>query len=285
VVLFCALGVAAILLGALASWWWEDGSTQQAVDTVTSTPTTIPAEGDAVGDDSDTTTPDGADATTPEPEPPLQTGNLSVASVPDGAVLEIDGRRVGTTPWQGDLSAGQHRLLVSRMGYLSQDVTVAVTSGDSAAKTLNLIPAKGDVTISANPGTQIYIDGEMKGTIPPVVTLELGAGRHELRYVIPDYAEFKETVRVRGGRDNAFSHSFPLHGTLRVICEPYAEVRLDGEEVGFTPLNIDKISEGEHRIRLYREGYQTIEQTIQIRVREINLFQFKLVPQGNPERR
>jgi hypothetical protein len=136
--------------------------------------------------------------------------------------------------------------------------------------------ATGAVSIAANPGTEIYIDGKLAGTIPPVVRRHLSAGTHHIRYIIPGYDEFEETVEVLDGRDNVFSHQFPAYGALRIVCQPIASVSLDGRVVGDTPLTLKRIREGVHRLVLSREGYRTLEQTIDIRLGQVNAFQFTL---------
>jgi serine/threonine-protein kinase len=138
------------------------------------------------------------------------------------------------------------------------------------------VTATGSVRISANPGTEIYVDGELVGTIPPVVMTQLSAGRHAIRYVIPEYDEFEQTVDVSGERQNVFFHHFPPFGVLRILCQPKAKVRLDGRELGETPIRAERIREGRHRLVLYRDGYKTIEQTIEIELGRINPFQFTL---------
>jgi tetratricopeptide (TPR) repeat protein len=42
---------------------------------------------------------------------------LSVRSEPSGAILRIDDRLVGTTPWTGELPPGSHRLTITLRGY------------------------------------------------------------------------------------------------------------------------------------------------------------------------
>ena len=90
------------------------------------------------------------------------------------------------------------------------------------------VAVMGTVVISSNLGTLIYVDDEVVGTIPHVVIMDLLSGPHEIRYEIPDYETFEETVEVVGGQKNEFSHQFPLLGALRISCDPYAKVRLDG---------------------------------------------------------
>jgi serine/threonine-protein kinase len=136
--------------------------------------------------------------------------------------------------------------------------------------------ATGSVQISANPGTEIHIDGKLAGTIPPVVTRQLSVGPHVIRYVIPEYDEYEQTVDVSAERSNVFSHQFPPFGVVRILCEPKAKVRLDGRELGETPIRAARIPTGRHRLVLYSDGYKTLEQTIEIGLGRINQFQFTL---------
>ncbi len=160
--------------------------------------------------------------------------------------------------------------------------SVASTSSPSPSGPDGQLPVDasglGSVVIAANPGTRIYIDDEYLGTVPPVISLELGAGGHRIRYVIPEYATHEETVEVVGGAEQTFSHHFPAFGFLRVVCRPEARVRLDGEDLGSTPLDVKRVREGEHRLVLYRDGYRTIEDNITIRVGQENLFRYALIP-------
>jgi serine/threonine protein kinase len=216
--------------------------------------------------------------TTP-PKPAVPMGELRVTSNPTGAAVTIDGDNVGTTPWQGELSQGEHRLRVSHPGYSPVEQRVSIPGGELSEQSLRLIPRQTNVTvkISANPGTEIYVDGKLAGKIPPVVQLDLPSGRHRLRYVLPDYDEHQETVDVLPNQPNTFSHRFPLYGSLRILATPYAQVHLDGKDLGFTPVNINKVTEGTHELTLTREGFETIRETITVKPGEVNIFQYTLV--------
>jgi hypothetical protein len=132
------------------------------------------------------------------------------------------------------------------------------------------------VRISANPGTEVFVDGELAGTVPPIVELSLLPGQHRIRYRIPDYEELETEVEVRSGADNSFSHRFAPYGILRVTAQPYARVELDGKDLGFTPLNLSKVREGEHRLVLHREGFESIVTTVVVKPGDVNLYQFEM---------
>jgi hypothetical protein len=81
---------------------------------------------------------------------------------------------------------------------------------------------------------------------------------------------------VRAGAENSFSHRFPPYGVLRVTARPYARVELDGKDLGFTPLNLPKVREGEHRLVLHREGYSRVATTVVVKPGDLNLYQFEM---------
>jgi tetratricopeptide (TPR) repeat protein len=69
-----------------------------------------------------------------------QTGvqQLSVLTMPPGALVVVDGRAIGTTPFTGDLPLGKHRVLVSLEGYrdASREITLEAATPDELSETL-----------------------------------------------------------------------------------------------------------------------------------------------------
>jgi hypothetical protein len=57
------------------------------------------------------------------------TGRLHVRSATAGASVFVDGRRIGTTPVDAILSAGQHRISLRKDGYQETQTNVVVTAG------------------------------------------------------------------------------------------------------------------------------------------------------------
>jgi serine/threonine protein kinase len=212
----------------------------------------------------------------PTPKPAIPKGELRVTSNPTGAAVSIDGSDVGVTPWRGELTRGEHQLQVTHPGYSPVEQRVSILEGRELEQSLVLKPRQTnvEVRVSANPGTEIYVDGELAGK--SIVRLTLPSGRHVLRYVLPEYDEYQETVDVLPNQENRFSHRFPLFGSLRILAVPYAQVHLDGKDMGFTPVNADKIPEGEHELILTREGFQTIQTKITVKPGEVNRFNYEL---------
>ena len=56
-------------------------------------------------------------------------GRLRVTSDPIGASVRVDGRRVGKTPWSGEVEAGEHEVVVSMRGHEDESRTLTLVSG------------------------------------------------------------------------------------------------------------------------------------------------------------
>jgi hypothetical protein len=251
----------------------------------------IPPNEDEVGLGAETNAPAAEDVSSEAPsssalaaspsiprEPAVVEGRLTIESVPPGATVHVDGRSVGKTPWNGSLPAGVKRVAVSAPGFVTAEDTLEISAGASVSRRIRLTPVVTNVVVrlSANPETQIYVDDVLLGSIPPIIEKELTVGEHHVRYVMPGYAEHEETIEVTAQGGGEFAHQFPIPGAVRVIAQPYARVLLDGRDLGFTPVRLEKVSEGEHQLVLEREGFQRIEQTITVKPFEVNRFQFEL---------
>lgn len=118
-------------------------------------------------------------------------------------------------------------------------------------------------------GATVVIDGTPRGTTPLKLTLPVGAHSLEIRngtgsrtlplsieagVLVSQYVELlAPTVQATAGT-----------GRLDVSSDPPgAQVRVDGEVRGVTPLTLDRIDAREHRVALSRDG-STIYRTVRV---------------------
>lgn len=66
-------------------------------------------------------------------------GTLEIDSQPVGAMVQVDGRSLGTTPYRRDTFVGQHEILISKPGYSLHTSTVQISEGDTAKLSATLI--------------------------------------------------------------------------------------------------------------------------------------------------
>lgn len=72
-------------------------------------------------------------STSAPPPAPAQpsSGKLSVASVPDGADIEVDGNFVGNTPSDVQVTEGEHTVAIKKSGFKDWERKLKVTAGSS----------------------------------------------------------------------------------------------------------------------------------------------------------
>ncbi|MBR3616484.1 MAG: PEGA domain-containing protein [Bacteroidaceae bacterium] len=91
---------------------------------------------------------EGKDVTLTLSNPEPITGTLSITSTPLDAVVTIDGKDYGLTPRNiNDLIIGNHKVTVSKDGYLSQEFEVAITENEIFERSVELKQKQQDTVI------------------------------------------------------------------------------------------------------------------------------------------
>ena len=187
-------------------------------------------------------------------------GRVSFAGLPAGAVLRLDGEPLGTAPLGASaIAAGEHRLAVEAPRYLPLEKTIEVT-GRAIAQTisLELEPAWADITVASAPaGATITVGDATLGETP--ATVEVLQGEQTLSLRAPGFAEYRTTLDVVAGepRDLGTIALTPAAGVLELASRPGgANVTVDGEFRGQTPLTVELAPDRAHEIALSRPGYR-----------------------------
>jgi len=211
---------------------------------------------------------DERDSQTLQLELKLLPGLVSIDSTPPGASVQIDGVDVGKTPLR-DLSveAGARTVALALERYLPLTQPLEVT-GRSVRQQLELALAPGwaDVTIDSKPaGASILVDGEALGTTP--ATLPLMGGERQLILQLPAYADAQQALLVTPGKPLQLKtiELQPAPGVLQLTSVPSgANVTLDGEFHGQTPMDLE-VSPGKvHRLAVFKPGYRRYNGTVEL---------------------
>ncbi len=181
----------------------------------------------------------------------VQTGHLQVKTEPAGARVVIDGQPRGNSPITvEELATGDHDVLLeSTLGTVRQRVTIQ--PGTTASLFVPLAgsgaPISGWVAVSAPVEVQIFEGGRLLGTSQSD-RIMVSAGAHDIE-VVNDTLAFRmtRTVQVPPGRVAAFKVDLPK-GVIHLNAIPWAEVWIDGEKVGETPIGNLSVPIGPHEI-------------------------------------
>jgi uncharacterized protein YjbI with pentapeptide repeats len=166
--------------------------------------------------------------------PPLtgNVGRLTITTEPAGAHVAIDGKPAGQTPLTLDtISPGRHVIAVTGASGATAKRTVRVEAGRTV--TLDLPLFSGFAAISAPFVIEISENGKGLGTSEEQVLLS--PGRHDLRLSNKDLGYVAtETVEIQAGEVTRVS--VDPRGRANINAAPWAEVWIDGEKAGETPL-------------------------------------------------
>jgi formylglycine-generating enzyme required for sulfatase activity len=209
-------------------------------------------------------------------------GLLSVASEPAGARVLIDGEELGMTPLT-DLSveAGEHQLVVVAERYFPLQQPLEITGRQLPQRLeLSLQPAWADITIASEPaGAAIVVDGEVRGETPATVEILEGERQLELRKAA--YTTHLEELVVTAGQAQELGPFtlVPADGLLSVSSEPGgANVTVDGEFRGQTPLEVELSPGRSHRINLSRPGYRRHNSSVELAAGSSDELHVELAP-------
>ena len=209
----------------------------------------------------------------------LQT--LMVSSTPPGALVFIDNVAKGITPVTlTDSAIGTHQLLLRKAGFddytrsIVIEPATPVTVGATLSKSLpeSTIPpsaSSGSIAITSSPtGAMVVVDGTHRGTTP-IILPEIPTGNHHVILSFKGYDDWNHTISVGSGQMTAINAELDvtkeITGSLAVITDPSgAEVYIDGNFKGVSPVTIQGLSAGMHTVLLTMQEFTDNSTTITV---------------------
>ncbi len=179
------------------------------------------------------------------------TGQLAVQSDP-GATVVVDGVVRGVAPLTvTDLAPGDHQVELRSEGASARH-TVAVQAGGTASLVAPFSsapggPVSGWVVVKAPFTLEIREQGRLLGNTD-TDRIMVASGRHELE-LVSDALGYRSTkvVTVAPGKVAALTIDLP-QGAVNLNAAPWAEVWIDGQRVGETPIGNLAVPIGPHEI-------------------------------------
>lgn len=208
----------------------------------------------------------------------LQVGSISISATPRNSTIYLDGTYRGVTPKSiASIPAGEHKLRIVHSKYKDYEEKFLLQNDEYKTVDIKLQPLPGKLDLDATQkGASIYVDGKKKGTTPTVLLVIPGS--HILQIHMPGYRKHQQTVDLDPGE--TLKIYAPLEkirvGVVQVISEPPgAQVFIDSQPAGKTPLTVSPVEMGEHNILLSLLGYETTttkvrvedEETLELRVK------------------
>ncbi len=171
--------------------------------------------------------------------------------------IEIGGRFL--------LRPGRYLLRVENGGYRPLEREVDIARGPGVELEFELEKLPGILRIEVPVAGELSIDGEPRGAVPG--EFELSPGKHRLQIEVPRYLDYDTEVEIEGaGRTQVLTAALePAWAVVSVTSEPPgAEVRIDGESRGATPLETEVLA-GSWPLELRLQGFKTWSTDLQVK--------------------
>ena len=197
---------------------------------------------------------------------------INVTSNPAGAEVLLDGLKKGNTPITlNNIAAGIHIVEIGYPGYTSWKSTVDVPESVFKVISINLTPKPerlpGSITVRSDPGNALVtLDGNYAGQTPANSSLHLDTlppGEYTLGLALPGYKPYSTNATVSPNQTSYVNVTLipvsgPLaKGALSVISDPAgATISIDNTSLGLSPLKVNDIAVGNHRVTVTMEGYE-----------------------------
>ncbi|HVJ31252.1 MAG TPA: PEGA domain-containing protein, partial [Gammaproteobacteria bacterium] len=181
---------------------------------------------------------------------------VSLNTAPSGATVLVDGAEAGVTPAALEIMSGEHDIEVRLAGYNAWTSKILVEADKpQQLSDVTLTQADGRVEVASNPSeASVSVDGEFRGRTPLAIRLSPGRA-HRVAFSKPGYesATRELSVAADSGRKLQIDLT-PQYGEIEVTSTPPAEVFVDGERRGSTPVTL-ALTSISHAIEVRQAGF------------------------------
>jgi hypothetical protein len=179
-------------------------------------------------------------------------GQLQVRTDPSGAKVSVDGQLKGVSPITvTGLAPGIHTVtLQNDLGSVNDSVTIE--PGGTAALVVPLrgpqgAPVSGWISIATPAEVQVFENQRLLGS-SRTDRIMVTAGRHDVEIVSESLGyRSSQSIQVAPGQVAKVKPEWP-QGTIAINAAPWANVWLDGQELGETPVGNTQVPIGTHEV-------------------------------------
>ena len=197
----------------------------------------------------------------------------------------VDGEPKGKAPvTMNAIKPGEHIVGGRKQRFKPVEQTVRVAAGENAIVSFRMEVAPPDrprstlKVQSQVPNAEVFLDGSSLGRAP-VDRNDLDPGKHYVVVHKDGFTDFKREIMLIENQTVTLVADLSASGGVRVLSTPDgAEVKIDGELIGRTPVQRDTIPSGDHIIQFKLPGYFDHKETIKVEGGREKVFSVDLKP-------
>jgi hypothetical protein len=184
------------------------------------------------------------------------------------AILAEGGALVGLGAYRGIVQGGrEHTFRFRASGYVETTLTVEAPAGTTVSRTVSLRPQRGSLRVETDPpGARITVDGRPVGRSPLLVPGLEVPRVHRVAAALQGRTPAQKECAVAADSVMRIALDLPPpRVTLLLETSPSrAEIRLDGNLRGTSPLVLDNLAAGRVRLTARRDGYRLADTSLEL---------------------
>jgi len=211
--------------------------------------------------------------------------DVFISSVPTGALVLVDGARVGKTPVTLELPAGTHAVELSAERHKPWQTQLVTEAGlPRELNGVRLEPADGKLMVKSSPaGARVMVGKRYSGQTPLEVTLAPGIP-HVIQLSKAGYEDAVRTIQIETAEEETMEVDLrAVKGIVHFSVQPAgAELFINGRSIGKVPQRLDLLATVQ-KIEIRKKGYQPFQTRITPRPgfpQEIQAVLKALTPKG-----
>ena len=194
-------------------------------------------------------------------------GFIKVTSEPESdAVVFINNKKVGTTPYQSDkMASGTYNIRVVKDMYKTAEQTFNITDGNTTDAVINMAANFVTLTIETDANSDIYIDEQYKAK--GKWSGRISDGAHFVEVKKDKHRTVSKNLNLVLGKDVniEIEAPTPITGMLDISSVPVkADIYLNGKHYGTTPRIIYDLLIGDYILKLEKQGCASVTKNITI---------------------
>lgn len=207
-------------------------------------------------------------------------GSVRIETIPAGASIVVEGSGKYESPVTiQNLPMGKHRLSILKNGFERVEKEIELTGEETIElAAIKLKKTAGNLEVVSEPkGAEFKllktIENNQKKLVEigstPALIEQLDPGDYEILMAVEGWPEYSESIRVENNRNTSVSAVF-AKGGLQVKSDPAgAEVWIQSSQgepgkAGITPLNLEGLPVGKHRLELRYRDWEPIARTVEV---------------------
>ncbi|MCK5519591.1 MAG: PEGA domain-containing protein [Candidatus Marinimicrobia bacterium] len=208
-------------------------------------------------------------------------GRIVIKSEPSGAILTMDGKQLGTTPFNmQNVPPGSHTLRLSKKEYQDMNAFVDVKTGQINRFSYNLSSVYGGLEIKCSvKDVKIYFDDKLR-KMSSFPDYRIARGVYMLRVEHPHYTSYETTVNITSGDTVRVKPELTRTVGDIVINNNIddAEIYINGSLVRKAYVSLNNIEPGVYQLSVKKDKYYTHNEKLRLKAGAKILKNIKLKP-------